>query len=75
MKKRNPITEGMLTKFVDNIFTNIKMIIYDLSKLYYMFCRLLMVNGFYRAMLSIGYTLKSFIPGTKKKEKEFPEVR
>ena len=24
MKKRNPITEGMLSKFVDNIFTNIK---------------------------------------------------
>ena len=24
MKKQNPITEGMLTKFVDNIFTNIK---------------------------------------------------
>ena len=24
MKKQNPITEGMLAKFVDNIFTNIK---------------------------------------------------
>jgi hypothetical protein len=24
MKKQNPITEGMLSKFVDNIFTNIK---------------------------------------------------
>ena len=24
MKKSNPITEGMLAKFVDNIFTNIK---------------------------------------------------
>ena len=24
MKKRNPITEGMLSRFVDNIFTNIK---------------------------------------------------
>ena len=24
MKKRNRITEGMLSKFVDNIFTNIK---------------------------------------------------
>ena len=37
-----------------NFFTNIKMMIYDLSKLYYMFCRLLMVSGFYRVMLSIG---------------------
>jgi predicted house-cleaning noncanonical NTP pyrophosphatase (MazG superfamily) len=24
MKKRNPISEGMLSRFVDNIFTNIK---------------------------------------------------
>ena len=24
MKKRNPITEGMISKFIDNIFTNIK---------------------------------------------------
>ena len=24
MKKRNPIAEGILSKFVDNIFTNIK---------------------------------------------------
>ena len=24
MKKRNPITEGMVSKFIDNIFTNIK---------------------------------------------------
>jgi hypothetical protein len=24
MKKRNPITEGMLSKFMDNLFTNIK---------------------------------------------------
>ena len=24
MKKSNPITEGMLSRFVDNIFTNIK---------------------------------------------------
>ena len=57
-----------------NFFTNIKMMIYDLSKLYYMFCRLLIVNGFYRVMLSIGYTLKSFIPGTKKKKKSFLRI-
>jgi hypothetical protein len=24
MKKRNPITEGMVSKFMDNLFTNIK---------------------------------------------------
>ena len=24
MKKQNPITEGMLSKFMDNLFTNIK---------------------------------------------------
>ena len=54
-----------------NFFTNIKMMIYDLSKLYYIFCRILIKNGLYRVMLSIGYTLNNFFSKTKKKKPGF----
>ena len=54
-----------------NIFNNIRIMFFELCRLYYIFCRILIKNGFYRMMLSIGYTLKSFIPGTKKKKKSF----
>ena len=54
-----------------NIFNNIRIMFFELCRLYYIFCRILIKNGFYRMMLSIGYTLKSFIPGTKKKKPGF----
>ena len=44
---------------------------FELCRLYYIFCRILIKNGFYSVFWSVWYTLKSFFTRTKKKKPNF----